>query len=167
MGRVQVVLGETFCTSKWRLGVPRNGWNKRHRSERGERGDRDMGGTKPQSLLPGLCTRVPVHFHRWLCGFPWLHPISDSHQCDHEWAVTKTERSVMEWSLAFFSQPPMQNTPQSERKWAISIGQPYSLEPCYSNSCPRTPSRSTTWEPVEMQMLRPQSRTAASVYAFK
>ena len=47
------------------------------------------------------------------------------------------------------------------------IGQPYSLEPCYSNSCPLTPSRSTTWEPVEMQMLRPHSRPAASAYAFK
>lgn len=48
------------------------------------------------------------------------------------------------------------------------IGQPYSLESCTQTVVLRpTAGRSTTWELIEMQMLRPHSRLAESASVFK
>jgi len=48
------------------------------------------------------------------------------------------------------------------------IGQPYSLESCTQTVVLRPiAGRSTTWELIEMQMLRPHSRLAESASVFK
>ena len=49
-----------------------------------------------------------------------------------------------------------------------AIGQPYSLEPCTQTVVLRpTAGRSTSWELIEMQMLRLHSRLAESASGFK
>lgn len=57
---------------------------------------------------------------------------------------------------------------QPEREEMGEIGQPYSLESCTQTVVLRpTAGRSTTWELIEMQMLRPHSRLAESASVFK
>ena len=86
MGGLQVVVGETFNTSKWRLGVLNSSWNKRHGSYRGEEETEaweELGHSLFQACTPGLLfisTAGSVGSH----SGNLQHPINDCQQCDCE-----------------------------------------------------------------------------------